>query len=117
MLLNIGEVPDFTCFNLELYANDDTPILHFIGGYKSGRDTGAEVSFERVLDTGSGSNLPTEGSARGHSSVSARLYDVPDTLGAKRFGAYNCIFSSQETVKITTILLRGNGKERKERVL
>ena len=106
----LGAVPDFTFFNVRLYATEGNS--HFIGGFKSGSDTGAAVSFERVLDTGSGSNLPTGGRERDHPapSISARLYDMPASIGADRFGAYNCIFGSQDPVKITTIVLRDNGK-------
>ncbi len=99
---DIGAVPDFTCYN--------PTTQHYIGGYKSGSDTGANVSFERVLDTGSGSNLPTGGYVEDHDTVSARRYFMPDSIGADRFGAYNCIFGLQDSVKITTIVLRENGK-------
>ncbi|XP_071799509.1 receptor-type tyrosine-protein phosphatase T-like [Asterias amurensis] len=102
-----GAVPDFTCYNSRLYATAGSS--HVLGGYNSGSDTGAYVSFERVLDTGSGSNLPTGGSESDHVSYSARLYIMPASIGADRFGAYNCIFRSQDPVKITTIILRKNG--------
>ncbi|XP_071800431.1 receptor-type tyrosine-protein phosphatase T-like [Asterias amurensis] len=101
-----GAVPDFTCYNERLYATEGN--LHTIGGYNSGSDTGATVSFERVLDTGNGSSLPTAGYEEGHETVSAILYRMPASIGAARFGAYNCIFT-QDPVKITTIILRENG--------
>ncbi|XP_071800429.1 receptor-type tyrosine-protein phosphatase T-like isoform X2 [Asterias amurensis] len=102
-------VPDFTCFNQRLYATAGSS--HFFGGYNSGSDYGADVSFERVLDTGNGSNLPTGGLDRDHpaSSISARQYIMSASIGADRFGAYNCIFRSQDPVKITTIVLREDG--------
>ncbi|XP_071799860.1 receptor-type tyrosine-protein phosphatase T-like isoform X2 [Asterias amurensis] len=100
-------VPDFTCFNPRLYATAGNS--HTIGGYKSGSDTEADVSFERVLDTGSGRDLPTGGSESQHPVIDARLYRMPASIGADRFGAYNCIFRSQDPVKITTIILRENG--------
>ena len=106
----LGAVPDFTCYNGRLYATEGN--LHTIGGFNSGSDYGAAVSFKRVLNTGSGSNLPTGGYEQVHTTVSAILYRMPAYIGADRFGAYNCIFGSQDPVKITTIILRKNGKER-----
>ncbi len=103
-----GAVPDFTCFNLRLYASPDRD--HYIGGYKSGSDTGAVVSFERVLDTGSGSGLPEGGIEEDHPHTTAKRYYMPNSIGADRFGAYNCIFSTQDSVKITTIVLHEHGK-------
>ena len=103
-----GAVPDFTCYNRRLYIGvDDTAI----GGYKSGRDTAATVSFERVLDTGSGSNLPVGGYEADHDSVAARLYRMPASIGLPRFGVYNCIFNPP-SVNITTIVMYDNGKKK-----
>ena len=99
-------MPDFTCYNARLYIGGGNT---FIGGYKSGRDTAATVSFERVLDTGSGSNLPG-GTEAGHCCAFARIYQMPASIGLPRFGVYNCIFDPP-SVKITTIVLRSNGKE------
>ncbi|XP_033644813.1 receptor-type tyrosine-protein phosphatase T-like isoform X1 [Asterias rubens] len=107
-----GAVPDFTCFNSRLYAYAVDQLFHFIGGYKSGDETDAVVSFERVLDTGSGSNLPTGGYEEVHPdlSVSAIRYIMYNSIGADIFGAYTCIFtSSQDQVKITTVILLENG--------
>ena len=102
-----GAVPDFTCYNLRLYiGGDDT----FIGGFKSGSDKSAAVSFERVLDTGNGSNLPVGGIGGDHCCNSARLYHMAASIGPPRFGVYNCIFDPP-SVNITTIVLRDNGKE------
>ena len=109
----LGAVPDFTCFNSRLYAYAVDQLFHFIGGFKSGDETDAVVSFERVLDTGSGSNLPTGGYEEVHPdlSVSAIRYIMYNSIGADIFGAYTCIFtSSQDQVKITTVILLENGK-------
>ena len=103
-----GAVPDFTCYNLRLYIGVDNTA---IGGYKSGSDTAATVSFERVLDTGSGSNLPVGGYEQDHASVAARLYKMPASIGLPRFGVYNCIFNPP-SVSITTIIMRDNGKKK-----
>ena len=50
---------DFTCYNdnprILLYSDIDL----FIGGYKSGNDIDARVTFERASDTGTGSGLPS----------------------------------------------------------
>ena len=112
----LGAVPDFTCFNLRPVATDGENT--FIGGYKSGNDTRAAVSFNRLLDTGSGVNLPARGEVNKHISAYALLFQMPALIGAERFGVYNCIFTrQQDTVRITTTVMRKDGKSQELSIL
>ncbi|XP_038056405.1 receptor-type tyrosine-protein phosphatase T-like [Patiria miniata] len=102
-----GALPDFTCYNV-------SPVLasnHIIGGYKSGSDINAGVSFERVLDTGGGETLPTGSYStdeRPEINLYAGKYTMPSAAGDTRIGVYNCIFD-QPSTNITTIILPANG--------
>ena len=101
---------DFTFYSQKLYISG---AKNTIGGFKSGSDTGASVSFERRLDTGSGILMPP-GSERDHSDAEARLFDMTGGRASK-FGAYDCKFDpdddDQPEVKITTVIMADDGKD------
>ena len=84
-----------------------------IGGFKSGEDTGAFVSFGRTTNTGTsdGLRVPSSSNEENHHApgVSARLLKMPVRDGVERIGAFYCnaYKSSQPPVteKINTIIM------------
>ena len=103
---------DFTFYSQNLYISGAKNI---IGGFKSGSDTGAGVSFERRLDTGTGGTvLPSGVGPRPHTSASALLFTM-NAGQTSRFGAYDCTFDpvdeDQPEVKITTLIMADDGKD------
>ncbi|XP_071799455.1 receptor-type tyrosine-protein phosphatase T-like isoform X3 [Asterias amurensis] len=100
---------DFTFYSQKLYIS--AGAKNTIGGFKSGSDTGAAVSFERRLDTGSGGTVfPSGNGPRPHSSASTAATLFTMNAGqTSRFGAYDCKFDpvgdDQPEVKITTLIM------------
>ena len=77
----------------------------FIGGYKSGDDTSATVTFGRTSITGAFSGLPTGSSERNHvyRSVHARLLDMPQS--ESRIGAFYCEANRNGVIEIINTII------------
>ncbi len=104
-------VLDFTCFNNNPRININGNNGLLIGGYKSGSDTDASVSFGRTSDTGTGNGLPTGSSERDHHATPARLLYMPNSGGVSRIGAfYTVAQKAGQTERITTIIMAQNSK-------
>ena len=81
-----------------------------IGGYKSGNDTDAIVSFERATETGTGSGLPTGYASYDHHAVSAKLLELT-SYTVERIGAFTCIANKHGVQEnITTIVMAQDSK-------
>ena len=82
----------------------------YIGGYKSGNDTHANVSFERVSDTGTGFGLPTGYESYDHLTIPARLLTMKSYI-VERIGAFSCIANKNGVQEnIITIIMAQNSK-------
>ena len=102
---------DFTCFNDHPLLNTDTQDTR-IGGYKSGTDIDADVDFSRLVETGTGRDLPPNSSPIDHPRLGteARLLDMPASDGIQRIGAFNCEGTkSGVTYDVPTIILKSDG--------
>ena len=105
---------DFTCFVNKPRINIEGNNGLFIGGYKSGDDTGATVTFGRESDTGTGTELPTS-STRGpheHLPAIASIFKMPSTGGVSRIGAFYCEAQRVNIVKerIPAMIMASNSK-------
>ena len=104
---------DSTCFSASPRIDIDGDDNMLIGGYNSGDDTSASVSFERVFNTGTGSDLPTASQVRSHPSLpnSATQLLMPQSGGKERIGVFKCIATKGgQTEEITTIIMADNSK-------
>ncbi|XP_072041905.1 uncharacterized protein [Amphiura filiformis] len=105
-------VLDITCFSNNARININGDDRMFIGGYKSGDDRDASISFGRTSDTGTGDGLPTGYSINEEHpspSVSARRLLMPSSGGVERIGAFYCqAEKAGETERITTIIMAEN---------
>ena len=101
---------DFTCSNDNPRIDALGDYGNFIGGYKSGNDTDASVSFRRTIDTGTGSGLPVVYALSNHHAAPARILKM-NSYSQKRIGAFSCI-ADKHGVKenITTIVIAENSK-------
>ena len=83
-----------------------------IGGYKSGADKDASVSFGRESDTGTGTGLPSGSSERNHPDprTFARQLLLPQSGGNQRIGAFYCQADKAgiEEKIVTTIMSRNS---------
>ncbi|XP_077981804.1 uncharacterized protein LOC144436820 [Glandiceps talaboti] len=98
-----------TLFNL--HAEPPASGNMFIGGY-SGKDSpvGNSFTFGRVLDTGTGTNLPGENTATDFKTYARKL-----VLGSgdERPGVYYCEANGNgETERLYTVIIRSDGKDR-----
>ena len=90
----------------------------FIGGYKSGGDTEATVTFGRLRVTAnpvanSVTGLPTGSNERQHPHVTtAKQLLLPESGAAKRIGAFYCNAQKSGNVneKIPTIIMASDSK-------
>ena len=88
----------------------------FIGGYKSGIDKSATVSFGRASFTDTGEGLH-DGSEREHSAkevygVYATIKDMPASIGLQRIGAFYCEAEKDGDVeRINTIIMAKTSKK------
>ena len=106
---------DFTCYvhipRINITGDDHL----YIAGYKSGDDTGANVTFGRQSDTGTGSGLPSGSSQRKHPSshrgTRARQLLLPASGGKERIGAFYCEAQKDGiTERIPAIIMAANSK-------
>ena len=84
----------------------------YIGGFKSGDDKSATVSFGRASFTGTGEGL-SDGREYEHPAISvyATLKDMPASGGVQRIGAFYCEAEKDGEVKrIDTIIMAENSK-------
>ena len=83
---------DVTCFvsRPRISITGDTNL--FIGGYKSGDDTDASVTFGRQRSTDTGTGLPSGSNQRDHPSFGSRARQLllPASGGIERIGAFKC---------------------------
>ena len=85
----------------------------FIGGYKSGADTAASVSFGRASDTATGTNLPSGYTEKNHPDprVPAKQLLLPQSGGEQRIGAFYCqADNGRIREKIVTTIMSKNSK-------
>ena len=104
---------DFTCLSPKIYIDINGDDEMFIGGYKSGSDKLATVSFERASFTGTGEGLP-DGRQYEHQSqsVPATIKDLPNSSGVQRIGAFYCKAEKDGDVElIHTIIMAKNSKK------
>ena len=106
---------DFTCFVSKPRINIEGNNGLFIGVFKSGDDTGADVTFGRESDTGTGTQLPTsstQGPPYGYRSAIASVCKMPSTGGVSRIGAFYCEAQRVNIVKerIPAIIMASNSK-------
>ena len=114
MSLGASAFLDFTCLvnqsRIDLRAAQTKG--YFFGGYKSGGDTEAQVTFGRVSDTGTGTGLPQDSNEADHSSTTARLLYMPVSAGKHRIGAFYCNARKGDvSEKITAIIVASNSKK------
>ena len=84
-----------------------------IGGYKSGSDKSAKVSFGRASPTGTGDSLPA-GQEYEHPAqhVDATLKDLPASGAEVRIGAFFCeALKDGEVERINTIIMAETSKQ------
>ena len=84
----------------------------YIGGYKSGNDKSAAVSFGRASFTGTGEGLP-DGDEREHKNknVYATLKDMPSSGSVQRIGAFYCEAEKGGKIeRIQTIIMATDSK-------
>ena len=94
----------------------DTRAAHtqgyFIGGYKSGGDTAAQVTFGRVSNTATGNGLPQDSYKEDHRSTTARLLKQPISAGKQRIGAFYCNAQKGDVNEnIAAIIMASNSKK------
>ena len=83
----------------------------YIGGYKSGSDTSATVSFGRVTFTGTGEGLP-DGDERDHLLTMATRKYLPASSGVQRIGAFYCEAEKDGIIeRINTIIMAETSKK------
>ncbi|XP_072041078.1 receptor-type tyrosine-protein phosphatase delta-like [Amphiura filiformis] len=109
-ITGVGSFLDFTCQSRYSRIQIDGDGGQRIGGYKSGEDTDASVTFGRVLNTGTGIGNPTDSSVRDlHPEVTARRFEMPVAGGLQRVGAFYCeAEKGNVTEKITNIVMSKN---------
>ncbi|XP_072041264.1 tyrosine-protein kinase receptor Tie-1-like [Amphiura filiformis] len=93
---------DVTCFSNDTRVNDDDDM--FIGGYRSGDDTDATISFGRTSYTKTGNQLPDGITDR--VGTTAILHRMPASSGLNRIGAFYCEASKggkRERITIITM--------------
>ncbi|XP_072042270.1 angiopoietin-1 receptor-like [Amphiura filiformis] len=98
---------DVTCFGNDTRVNDDDDM--FIGGYRSGDDTDATISFGRTSYTKTGNGLPFGSEDRiGNTAV---LHRMPASEGLNRIGAFYCeARKNLKTELITIIIMSQNSR-------
>ena len=104
-------VLDVTCFVSS--PRISTTAYMFIGGYKSGDDTDAIVTFGRQSDTDTGTELPSGSRQRDHPNIGsrARLLNLPKSGGIERIGALYCEAQKDGiTERIPAIIMAANSK-------
>ena len=85
---------------------------YFIGGFKSGGDTGAQVTFGRVSNTATGIGLPPLSYEEDHRHTTAQLLYMPVSAGKQRIGAFYCNARKGDVNEnITAIMLASNSKK------
>ncbi|XP_072041261.1 tyrosine-protein kinase receptor Tie-1-like [Amphiura filiformis] len=107
---------DVTCYShhARIYITGDNDM--FIGGYRSGSDTDALVSFGRKI-TGTGKQLPSTGREADHRSASVRIFNMPSTGGKQRIGAFYCRVEKDETDEdIATLIMARNSEVKPEHI-
>ena len=83
-----------------------------IGGYKSGNDKSATVSFGRASFTDTGEGLPDgQEYEHPHTAAFAQLKDMPASGGVQRIGAFYCEAQKFGRVeRIDTIIMAETSK-------
>ena len=85
----------------------------FIGGYNSGADIYASVSFGRESDTGTGTGLPSGSVQQNHpdTRISAKQLLLRQAGGNQRIGAFYCQADKGGIrEKIVTTIMSKNSK-------
>ena len=86
----------------------------FIGGFRSGDDTDATVTFGRTSDTGTSNGilaLPANSDEREHRGTTASLLFMPQSGGVSRIGAFYCEANKNGvTERIHTIIMSTESK-------
>ena len=107
---------DITCFVNKARITIDGDNNLYIGGYKSGDDTDATVTFGRLSVTANGvTGLPTGKEIQPHPHVrTAKKLLLPESDAATRIGAFYCEAQKDGNVneKIPAIIMASNSKRK-----